>query len=1473
MKKVLFTLIFAIGLFAAVAQNSFNYQAVMRNGSEVIANQDVKLRISLMRSDSVYYQEEHVAKTNAYGNISIAVGEGTPLLGKFSDAPWDMMDIMMRIEADATDSGTYTDMGSMQIQPVPYAMYAAKSATVIQASNTIGDDAIFAVKDSQGNLLFAVYEDGTRFYVDYNEGSKAAKSGFAVAGRSASKGDEELLKIDNSGTIIYVDGESGSKAAKSKFAVAGRSASKSDADNLLTIDADGTKIYIDTDENTNSSKAAKSKFAVAGRSASKDAPENRFSIDNNGAIFYVDIYGDTDANKAAKSKFAVAGRSASKTEPEYEFVIDEYGTIVYVDDINGSKAAKSKFAVAGRSASKAENDYLTIDQDSTRIYINDAETAEGEPSPVAFAIVGKTNNTEMLTIKRDSAIVNTTIMTAEEVETASGEITKVPDNTLASKAYSTGKIYPYFEKTVSSSDAGGLIYTLSPEITYTYYYSENGEYLYLIYKYENSSSGADIPTYNYEYRTCWLVDGNIYSDTAYYSERTNQTQPKTIKNYNSIFPQYADTLKRQWNGQSLLVLLESELTAAGYKVKNNKGENYYYSPDNQHGYIEDFNPDVKSQQNIVTGLYSTDVFKNSLPQFSRLVMEAAGISNGFAINDLQYIGMGVGANENTYGYTLLDTMVTANSIIANEWEQNDGQQLKNKPQSEDDLFSKKHEWGKQSLSAIENMFRALKDGFTVMTSPTEGGSVSGIRGGNGAYLYGDQITLTATPADGYIFSHWNDGSTENPRTITVMGNLTLWANFASLSDTYQLVDLGLTVKWAARNLGASSSTDVGNSYAWGMAEPNADYNLTDPAKRSDAATAMLGNNYRTPTKNEWNELINDCHWQYDEENNYFKVANRSDSSNYIILPITDSMIANYWTSEYPDRSGVTQAYNANLNFQERKYILTAENLSDFDSMFPIRAVENTTRYHVWVNIEGPDNCGTVSGLGIYDPNTTATITATPADGYEFIGWANGSTDTTFSFTVTGDTTITAQFKQNAVKLYVAATGASDSTGTGAIDAPFATIAQAFGQIVALSDSAPNRDYEIIVDGMLSGPQKMEYFDAELQAGAITLCGKTANTTDGINAGWDGKSNLQPSIDEIPGAALTISTSVPITIRNLKIAGGYTSDDTGGGILINKGNVTIEDGTLITENYGSGVYLAYSEIYDNTLTMNGGEISYNKATYGGGVRNENSKFVMKGGYIKNNTASSDGGGVYANGDFEMRGGEISNDTAYQSGGGVYAYTGTINISEGTISQNNASVSGGGIYVFQYGTVNINGATISNNESIKGGGLYITDGGTVNVAGNTQITANKAAQGGGAYVNYLSTLTMNGGSISGNTVVAAEDYAAYGAGILLDVYSGYGEGDLEMGGDAKIDPDNDVYMKEGSKITIISALTNDSVAKITPSSYTGQAVLLGIADEAGTTLEVEASKFSVTPETAQGTNGETVKNWTIDNEGKLEQVTNP
>ena len=63
---------------------------------------------------------------------------------------------------------------------------------------------------------------------------------------------------------------------------------------------------------------------------------------------------------------------------------------------------------------------------------------------------------------------------------------------------------------------------------------------------------------------------------------------------------------------------------------------------------------------------------------------------------------------------------------------------------------------------------------TVMSANNSMGTVSG----EGTYEEGTQATITATAASGYHFVSWNDGNTDNPRTITVTEDAIYIASFA-----------------------------------------------------------------------------------------------------------------------------------------------------------------------------------------------------------------------------------------------------------------------------------------------------------------------------------------------------------------------------------------------------------------------------------------------------------------------------------------------------------------------------------------------------------------------------------------------------------------------------------------------------------------------------------------------------------------------
>ncbi|MBR4154544.1 MAG: DUF4465 domain-containing protein [Paludibacteraceae bacterium] len=164
--------------------------------------------------------------------------------------------------------------------------------------------------------------------------------------------------------------------------------------------------------------------------------------------------------------------------------------------------------------------------------------------------------------------------------------------------------------------------------------------------------------------------------------------------------------------------------------------------------------------------------------------------------------------------------------------------------------------------------------------------------GAGTYPYGSTISLYACTEEGGKFTQWSDGSTENPRRVTITGDSLFSAEFTSKETTgpeqptYEYVDLGLSVKWATFNVGATKPEEYGDYFAWGETtiKENYDwstykygtkdnitkYNSTDNKTildpEDDAATANWGKEWRTPTKEEQDELMNKCTWTWTTQN-------------------------------------------------------------------------------------------------------------------------------------------------------------------------------------------------------------------------------------------------------------------------------------------------------------------------------------------------------------------------------------------------------------------------------------------------------------------------------------------------------------------------------------------------------------------------------------------------------------------------------
>ena len=77
----------------------------------------------------------------------------------------------------------------------------------------------------------------------------------------------------------------------------------------------------------------------------------------------------------------------------------------------------------------------------------------------------------------------------------------------------------------------------------------------------------------------------------------------------------------------------------------------------------------------------------------------------------------------------------------------------------------------------------------------------------------------------------------------------------------EIIDLGLSIKWASCNLGAIAPPDYGDFFAYGETEPKETYS-SYPTGFADAAHVILGDQWRMPTLEEMNELLNLCTWEW-----------------------------------------------------------------------------------------------------------------------------------------------------------------------------------------------------------------------------------------------------------------------------------------------------------------------------------------------------------------------------------------------------------------------------------------------------------------------------------------------------------------------------------------------------------------------------------------------------------------------------------
>jgi hypothetical protein len=115
----------------------------------------------------------------------------------------------------------------------------------------------------------------------------------------------------------------------------------------------------------------------------------------------------------------------------------------------------------------------------------------------------------------------------------------------------------------------------------------------------------------------------------------------------------------------------------------------------------------------------------------------------------------------------------------------------------------------------------------------------------------------------------------------------------NLYNGHEYVDLGLSVKWATCNVGATKPEAFGDYFAWGETSPKNSYtesnytysnNPSTLPLNKDAASVNMGGKWRMPTKEECKELIEKCSFEWITQNGVYGSKVIGPNGNFIFLP-------------------------------------------------------------------------------------------------------------------------------------------------------------------------------------------------------------------------------------------------------------------------------------------------------------------------------------------------------------------------------------------------------------------------------------------------------------------------------------------------------------------------------------------------------------------------------------------------------------
>lgn len=322
---------------------------------------------------------------------------------------------------------------------------------------------------------------------------------------------------------------------------------------------------------------------------------------------------------------------------------------------------------------------------------------------------------------------------------------------------------------------------------------------------------------------------------------------------------------------------------------------------------------------------------------------------------------------------------------------------------------------------LASAFLGLKaQDYTVGLS--ENPAESGTTTGGGIYPSGTNVTVTATPAAGFLFVNWTENSSEVSTlasyTFEITANRSLVANFSLLQYTIT----------ASANPPEGGTVAGAGDYSHGAtvtltASPNAGFAFLNWTEGSDIVSTEASYSFTAGSA---------------------RTLQANFVRRYTVNLISDPTAGGTTTGGGAFNAGTIATVQATPNtgytFKEWKSggtTMSAENPYTFTVNSDINLTASFEPNEYQINATAsPLAGGSITGAGNYQHGTTVNLTAVPASGYSFVNWTEGgttvSTNSTYTFTAVSNRALVANFStlSYTISTSTSPAGVGSTTGSG-----------------------------------------------------------------------------------------------------------------------------------------------------------------------------------------------------------------------------------------------------------------------------------------------------------------------------------------------------------------------------------------------------------------------------------------------------------